>query len=411
VSTPNSPELIADAVNAAPLLSPRGVLDRVFNLSFSGFVYNQIWEDPDVDAAALQLDQNSRIMTISSGGCNALNYLCRGVASVDVVDLNIHHLNLLRLKLQALKTFPTHDDFFAFFGITSDPANLERFARFIRPHLDHATSRYWEGNPMRKALRRERVRYFERGLWKHSSMGTFLRFMHGVARTQKMSPQRLLQCQTLAEQDQVFDTEIDPFFKMPFVTAMAKLPFLLHGLGVPPRQYETFKKEAPEGSVLSEYRKRVRRLACDFPIQTNYFAWQAFGGRYDIEHRRAIPEYLKADHFAGLQQNASRVRTHLTSMTGFLATQPAQSLNRFVLLDAQDWMSPMQMTALWRQIHRVGQPGTRIIFRSGASASPVETALPPELLANFRYEKDLSQSLFTQDRSAIYGGFHLYVMN
>ncbi len=407
----NSPELIADAVSAAPLLTPRGVLDRVFNLSFSGFVYNQIWEDPDVDAAAMQLDENSRIMTISSGGCNALNYLCRGVASVDVVDLNAHHLNLLRLKLRAVERFPGHGDFFAFFGDTSDPENLRRYAEFIRPGLDATTSQYWEGSPVRKAFRWERVRYFERGLWKHSSMGTFLRFMHGVARTQKMAPQRLLECQTLGEQERVFESEIAPFFKMPVVVAMAKVPFLLHGLGVPPRQYETFKKEAPEGSVLSEYRKRVRRLACDFPIQTNYFAWQAFGGRYDLERRVAIPDYLREEHFAGLQQNVGRVRTHLTSMTGFLATQPERSLNRFVLLDAQDWMSPDQMTALWRQILRVGQPGSRVIFRSGAAASPVETDVATEVRSHFRYEEEISKRLFALDRSAIYGGFHLYVMN
>ena len=407
----NSPELIADAVSAAPLFTPRGVLDRVFNLSFSGFVYNQIWEDPDVDAVAMQLDGNSRIMTISSGGCNALNYLCRGVASVDVVDLNMHHLNLLRLKLRALESFPGHADFFAFFGNTSDVENLQRYAEFIRPGLDATTSHYWEGNPVRKAFRWERVRYFERGLWKHSSMGTFLRFMHGVARTQKMAPHRLLECQTLAEQEGVFESEIAPFFKMPVVVAMAKVPFLLHGLGVPPRQYETFKKEAPEGSVLSEYRKRVRRLACDFPIQTNYFAWQAFGGRYDLERRVAIPDYLREEHFAALKQHVGRVRTHLTSMTGFLATQPARSLNRFVLLDAQDWMSPDQMTALWRQILRVGEPGSRVIFRSGAAASPVETDVAAEVRGHFRYEKALSKRLFAQDRSAIYGGFHLYVMN
>ena len=407
----NSPELIADAVSAAPLFTPRGVLDRVFNLSFSGFVYNQIWEDPDVDAEAMQLDGESRIMTISSGGCNALNYLCRGVASVDVVDLNVHHLNLLRLKLRALESFPGHGDFFAFFGNTSDVENLQRYAEFIRPGLDAGTSHYWEGSPVRKAFRRQRVRYFERGLWKHSSMGTFLRFMHGVAKAQKMRPHRLLECQTLGEQEAVFESEIAPFFRMPVVVAMAKVPFLLHGLGVPPRQYETFKKEAPEGSVLSEYRKRVRRLACDFPIQTNYFAWQAFGGRYDLEQRRAIPDYLKAEHFATLKQNVGRVRTQLTSMTGFLATQPARSLNRFVLLDAQDWMSPDQMTALWKQILRVGQPGSRVIFRSGASASPVETSVPAEVRTHFRYEEAHSKELFARDRSAIYGGFHLYVMN
>jgi S-adenosylmethionine-diacylglycerol 3-amino-3-carboxypropyl transferase len=97
-------------------------------------------------------------------------------------------------------------------------------------------------------------------------------------------------------------------------------------------------------------------------------------------------------------------------MTGFLATRPAGSLNCFVMLDAQDWMTPDQINALWRQIRRTGQPGSRIVFRTGASASPVESALAPDLKANFIYHEAASREYFKKDRSAIYGGFHLYEM-
>ena len=40
-------------------------------------------------------------------------------------------------------------------------------------------------------------------------------------------------------------------------------------------------------------RERVERLACDFPIHDNYFAWQAFGRGYDLESREAVPDYLQ----------------------------------------------------------------------------------------------------------------------
>lgn len=406
-----SPQLIARAVNTRPITTGQGVLERLFSLSFKGFVYNQIWEDPVVDAEALQLDADSRVVTISSGGCNVLNYLLHGVASIDAVDLNANHLHLLKLKLQGLTDFPTHEDFFAFFGNAQRADNVRRYETFLRPHLDQAARHHWEGGKARRRLRRERFRYFEHGLWKRSSLGMFLRFMHGVARRKGMRPAHLLECKTLAEQEAVFDKEVAPFFQLRAVRGMAKLPFFLHGLGVPPRQFETFKNEAADGGVLEAYRLRVKRLACQFPIQDNYFAWQAFGGGYDTSHRRAVPSYLKAESFPTLKAVVRRVRTHLTSMTGFLATLPAGALNRFVLLDAQDWMTPEQIAALWRQIIRVGQSGARIIFRSGDSAGPVETALPPELRRRFTYHQALSRSLFQRDRSAIYGGFHLYVMS
>jgi S-adenosylmethionine-diacylglycerol 3-amino-3-carboxypropyl transferase len=70
---------------------------------------------------ALQLDENSRVLTISSGGCNALNYLLENPESVTAVDLNRHHIYLLNLKLAALKHLPDHESFFAFFGTGRGP--------------------------------------------------------------------------------------------------------------------------------------------------------------------------------------------------------------------------------------------------------------------------------------------------
>ncbi|TIX20979.1 MAG: DUF3419 family protein, partial [Mesorhizobium sp.] len=53
-------------------LSKAGLSERLFALVFSGLVYPQIWEDPDVDIDAMQLRQGHSIVTIASGGCNIL---------------------------------------------------------------------------------------------------------------------------------------------------------------------------------------------------------------------------------------------------------------------------------------------------------------------------------------------------
>jgi S-adenosylmethionine-diacylglycerol 3-amino-3-carboxypropyl transferase len=85
-------------------------------------------------------------------------------------------------------------------------------------------------------------------------------------------------------------------------------------------------------------------------------------------------------------------------------------LNRFVFLDAQDWMTAEQLNELWTEVARVGQPGSRVVFRTGAREPVVDKALRPELRARFVYERDLSLDLFRRDRSAIYGGVHVYAM-
>ena len=41
---------------------------------------------------------------------------------------------------------------------------------------------------------------------------------------------------------------------------------------------------------------------------------------------------------------------------------------------------------------------------------PLPQMLPAEILAPWRYEEERSHELYARDRSAIYGGFHLYVL-
>lgn len=53
-------------------LSKDGLSERLFALAFSGLVYPQIWEDPEVDMEAMALGEGHRVVTIASGGCNVL---------------------------------------------------------------------------------------------------------------------------------------------------------------------------------------------------------------------------------------------------------------------------------------------------------------------------------------------------
>jgi S-adenosylmethionine-diacylglycerol 3-amino-3-carboxypropyl transferase len=83
-------------------------------------------------------------------------------------------------------------------------------------------------------------------------------------------------------------------------------------------------------------------------------------------------------------------------------------MDRFVLLDAQDWMTDEQLNSLWVEISRTAREGARIIFRTAAEKSIVENRLKPEIDARWTYLRERSEQLNRLDRSAIYGGFHIY---
>lgn len=401
------------AVQNEKLSSKQGLLQKLFAVWFDAFVYNQIWEDPRVDIEALEIDGNSRILTISSGGCNALNYLVEGPQTVTAVDLNKHHIYLLNLKLAALKYLPGYNDFFEFFGSGKGEKTGSNYLRYIQKHLDKDTRNFWESNTLGgSVLYGDRISFFANaGLYEHSRNGYFLRFFHSVSRAFGCNPKEVLKATSFEEQEELYTKHIDPFFDSFVIKTLGKLPVTMFGLGIPPQQYEELKKDIGEGkTVVDIYRERAKRLACDYPIQENYFAWQAFARKYDTENRQAVPEYLKQENYETLKQNADQLTTKIGSATDVIRSSEPGTFNRFVFLDAQDWMNAETMTDLWSAIAEKADHGSRIIFRTASAGSPIETNLPAELRERFHYEKEKSEALFKQDRASIYGGFHLYVM-
>ena len=397
--------LLQRAAHTRPATTKRGALERLFTLMFRGFVYNQIWEDPDIDLAALELMPHHRLVTIASGGCNILNYLVADPAEILAVDLNPNHVALTRLKLAALKDLPSYDDFFRFFGEANDKANRVAFDNFLSHRLDAQTRRYWEKHI---PLHGRRINMFARNMYHYGLLGRFIGILHAVARLhgKRLSP--IVRARSVAEQREVYERMIAPLFDYKSIRFLSKTPVSLYALGIPPAQYDELVA-ASNGDPSAVLRARVKKLACDFPIGENYFAWQAFARTYDIANRAAVPAYLRSDVYEVIRTRAGRVSVRQASMTDFLRGQPSGSLHRYVLLDAQDWMTPEVNSELWREINRTSDPrDARVIFRTAGEETPLPRKLPGALLEPWDYLERESRSFHEHDRSSIYGGFHVY---
>src|ERR1700761_6598047 len=168
-------QLIADAVRNSRGEEAATVWDRLFAFWFRRLVYTQIWEDPVADLAALRLPLGSTIVTISSGGCNALSYLTTQPAQVYAVDLNEAHLALLKLKLAGLRAFSDYSDFWQFFGGANSPANSALYRERLRPRLDARARSYWD---KRNIVGRPRYAYFTDGFYRHGMLGRFTGLAH-----------------------------------------------------------------------------------------------------------------------------------------------------------------------------------------------------------------------------------------
>jgi len=331
--------------------------------------------------------------------------LTRSPAHITAVDLNAAHVALNRLKLTAVRHLPDHASFHRFFALAADPANVWHYRRRLRPHLDPTTRAYWDG---RDLTGRRRISRFARGIHHNGLLGRFIGAAHLVCRLHGSDPRRLVSAHSLDEQRRVFDSEIKPLFDRRLVRWLVDRPATLFGLGIPPAQYKALASDHSDG-VVTVLRQRVERLACDFETDKNYFAWQAFARRYDPSPGGAVPPYLELRHFETVRANAGRVDVRRTSFTEHLRGQPNAGLDCYVLLDAQDWMSDADLTELWAQITRTARPGARVIFRTAAEPTVLPGRVPEAILRAWRYDAVRSKQWTARDRSAIYGGFHLYV--
>ena len=396
---------LKQAVHRHRPASGRGIQERLFTLAFSGLVYPQIWEDPVIDVEVLALKPGDHLVGIASGGCNILSYLVAAPIKVTAIDLNPAHVALNKLKRAAVEHLPDYAAFHRFFAQADARENVEAYHTHIRPHLDETSRRYWES---RNAIGRRRIAYFGTNLYRHGLLGTFIGAGHLLARAHGRNPRRILTAKTRAEQREIFEAELAPLFDKKHIRWLCERPSALFGLGIPPAQFDALKGN--EQRMANVLRARLERLACDFDLADNYFAWQAFGRRYATGGTGPLPPYLQRGNFETLKGRIASMDVQHRSLTEYLAEQAPGSVDAFVLLDAQDWMTDEQLGALWREIGRAASPGARVIFRTAGEETILPGRIPDAILGRFDTDVERCKQWTARDRSSIYGGFHRYVL-
>lgn len=400
-------ERLRNAVGYRRSFTSTNLMNAVFASLFKGLVYPQIWEDPEVDMAALAIAPGHHIVAIASGGCNVLSYLTANPGRITALDLNPTHAALNKLKIAAATNFPTWNEFYRFFGVANEKANIAAYDRWLAEHLDEKSRAYWEHR--RLGIGARRIGVFARNFYRHGLLGRCIGLGHLVAKAYGVNPRDLLRARSLQEQKAYFATSLAPLFDRRLIRWALARQFSLFGLGIPPAQYDALAG-AGNGSMAAVIYERLERLCCNFSLDDNYFAWQAFDRGYSRNEEGPLPPYLRRDNFETIKAHADRVDVLNRSFTEYLEAQADASCDRYVLLDAQDWMDDRQLNSLWRGITRTAKPGARVIFRTAAKPSLLPGRVAPEILEHWDYREAESLAFTARDRSAIYGGFHLYVL-
>lgn len=320
-------------------------------------IYNSCWEDPRADRELLQLNADSRLVMITSAGCNALDYLLDDPAQIHCIDLNPRQNALLELKLALLRggDFAT---LFQLFG-RGWHADFGRLYLRLRSSMSPSARCFWDRN-VGLFDRSGRGSFYFRGAagdvaW---AMYLLLRWLRPGLRRQALA---LLEATDLAEQKRLY-AQIEPRLWGPLLRWFVRQPATLTLLGVPRAQRALIEGQYP-GGVPAYVQDKLRYLLTEIPIRDNYF-WRVYiTGSYTPD---CCPNYLRAEHFQTLQARAERIRLHTCSVAQFLQAEP-QRYSHFVLLDHQDWMAahaPEALAEEWRLILQSSGSGARILMRS-----------------------------------------------
>lgn len=359
-------------------------------------IYNTSWEDPRIDRQLLNLDKHSRVVMLTSAGCNTLDYLLDGPKVIHAVDVNPRQNALLQLKLALIES-GDFDDLFAMFGHGAH-ANYRRVYLKIRSLLSKQAVDFWDS----------KIHYFDAKSIKKSFYyyGTSGLFAWSMTRYLMKNPHirnellNLLDAQTLDEQ-QVIYTRLEPMLWGPFISWLIRQPFTLSLLGVPRPQIRLITEQYA-GGMRGYLGDKINHVCTSVLIHDNYF-WRVYlTGSYT---ETCCPNYLKRDHFAQLRETVNRVKVHNATVTNFLKNNPGK-YTHFILLDHQDWLAQHDPHALeeeWQLILNNSQPGSKILMRSAATQLDF---IPESAKASLQFFPELTDRLHLRDRVGTYGSLH-----
>lgn len=390
---------MSSAVRATPARRlMKATHDLVFHHVHGGqLIYNACWEDPRIDRELLALRADSRVVMITSAGCNALDYLLDGPAEIHAVDVNYRQNAVLELKLALIRR-GDFGDLFEFFGIGSHE-RYKAVYRAVRPGLSGSAREFWDA----------KISFFDPGSLKksfyyHGAAGMAAWFMGGALFRAKPNIKNhalcLLDADTLAQQARVYGL-LEPKIWGKLSNWLIRQRMIMTLLGVPAPQIKLIDDHYP-GGVAAYVKDKLRHVMSELPARENYF-WRVYmTGSYTLS---CCPNYLREENLAGLGARADRVRAHTCTVSQFLRQNPGV-YTHFVLLDHQDWLAhhdPAALAEEWALIFANSRPGTRILLRSAG----LDLSFVPEAVrARLRFQPERTAKLHLTDRVGTYGSLH-----
>lgn len=360
-------------------------------VSLFKLVFTHNWEDPESDHAALEIEENDAVLAITSGGCNVLGFLLFDPKVIYSIDINPTQSYLLELKIAAIKHLD-FDEFISFSGLKKHENRLNLYSK-IKPSLSKESLEFWNQQDSILAKGFIMNGKFE-GFIKLA--GKFLNLLQGRKRVLGLFNEK-----SKAEQEIYFDNVWNTRrFHYMFTLLFNKRMLAKRGLVA-----DYFHFDDGSKSFAESFYNRSKKAFRNIPISGNYFLSLYLLGKYRNENE--VPAYLKKENFELLKSRVDRIKIITAEAQSWLDSKQAESIDCFALSNICELMSEKDTYRLFAAVCRTARTDARVIFRNLMIPREVPDELSDQIVKN----EPLSQYIYDNDRSFVYGKVAAYTIH
>lgn len=358
--------------------------------------YYTCWEDFKVIQKALQVDRGDVIFSITSGGCNILNFLVYDPKKIVAVDYNPYQNYLLELKMEALRILD-YQQFLQFMGVKPS-SKREQLYETIRQNLSNKARALWDRNSY--AIQKGVLLVGEQNV---KNVGKFLRFFKGRSTIENF----FLTCD-IKEQTEYFNHNIYgfPWRLYQWFTSqdqVVKLILCLRAVRELPyrRKRSTgYLEYLRHVHYPPEHTKIVEEVFSFLPVQQNHFASLMLLGYY--HNKECFPPYLMEQNYNKVRQRLERIEMMSAPVAEVLPMFPREYFTKFNLSNIFDWVEHTAFHQQLRELIKYGSEGGKILYTTTRS----DRGIPTEITA-LSQEAQLASELIHEDRTTLYSKYQL----
>ncbi len=313
------------------------------NVDLSLLRYSLVWEDCNTLFKGLEIEENDRLLMITSAGCNVLNALLKNPAAITAIDLNPEQNRLLLFKKYLIENYD-HDIFLSLMGFCGRNAVKEAWDK-VADSLDPVLREHGEVFMLKNPD----------GIIPSGKLETYIHgFYTGLPEEFQQKLLRLIRFENIKEQNDFFLKELDNTqFKFLFINYFDEQNL---SKGRDPKLFKYVKETGGES-----FYTRLKKFTGKQLLKENfYFRFFMFGPQNLPEE--ILPPCYRKENFPVLKEQLPKLKIVTGEAIEHLLSQDGEKINKAGLSNIFEYVAEEQFAEVCNRLSKDRKNPLRFIF-------------------------------------------------